>query len=228
MTLPIKFTFDTVSTPDLYRLRNWGDPILVQQAGLSAKFEVNGKPIGSNFNPIPLWLDNNQWSAIAQALIIPHADVMRMSSMQDPSDGFSVDEKMRWMVYDGHGTRPMWTKGGKWFEAPQAWYGTMAFGNNIIQVDDQKSFMTKLPNEDQVRSVSMYRLVCFRNTDWGKTHKTHPHLIHKATEVNDQDKLNEYPRGTIYSPLWSPLDWDYSGTFRPQGMWVPVDWVTNV
>jgi hypothetical protein len=204
----------------LYRALNWGDEPLVKQAGLSALF------VGSNFNPLPIFSNSGTWSAIVNALIIPREDVDRLIELQVPEDDFPVANKMNWLVYDGYNTRPYWCKGGgDWKTAPKIWWGTILFGGQLVLTDGDATFFTKLPEEDAPRDVPMKRLVCFRKSDWGKKHITHPWLIQKATQVDHKNKYSDVPRGFIYSPLWSPLDWDFAGGQQPDAFYIPTDWL---
>jgi len=223
ITFNLKF-----ETSDIRRARNWGDPILVEQAGLSAEL------VGSNFNPLPLYCFNTKtgewsgtWSAVANSLKIPRADLDKLIAMQPKESDPTLNQRMNWLIYNGFAERPMWTKGqGSWDTTPEAYYGTIVFGDNYVKIDDEKTFTTKLPNESSARPVKMNRLVCFRKSDWGVTNETHPWLIHRGTEVDNNDVLNVYPKGgTIWSPLWSPLDWDFAGAFQPDSFWIPSDWI---
>lgn len=211
----------------LYRALNWGDEPLVKQAGLSALFKHdNGKMVGSNFNPLPIFSNSGTWSAIVNSLIIPREDVDRLIKLQVPEGEFSTANKMNWLVYDGFNVRPYWCKGGgDWKTAPKIWWGTILFGGQLVLTDGDATFFTKLPEEDAPRDVPMKRLVCFRRSDWGKTHATHPWLIQKATQVDHKNRYSDMPRGFIYSPLWSPLDWDFAGSQQPDAFYIPADWL---
>ena len=212
-----------LENPDykFYRARNWGDPILVEQAGLSAEVAKT-----SNFNPLPLWSDSGTWSAITNALIIPRDDIERLVDLQ-VQDTMKLKNKMNWLVYSGYAKRPYWcSELGEWNTTPQIWWGTILFGGQLVLTDGDETFFTKLPEEQKKRRVPMKRIVCFRKLDWGVTHDTHPWLIQLATEVDHRDRFNSTPKGAhIYSPLWSPLDWDYAGKHQPKAFYVPTDWL---
>lgn len=211
---------------ELYRALNWGEEPLVSQAGLSALFKQDdGRVVGSNFNPLPIFSNSGTWSAIVNSLIIPREDIDKLIKLQ-MRDTASVESKMNWLVYDGYNCRPYWCRGtGDWKTAKKIWWGTIVFGGQLVLTDGDATFNTKLPQENTPRDVPMKRLVCFRKSDWGKTHATHPWLIHRATEVNHKDKVNDAPRGIIYSPLWSPLDWDFAGGQQPDAFYIPTDWL---
>ena len=205
----------------IYRARNWGDPILVEQGELSAILART-----SNFNPLPLWSDSGTWSAVVNALIIPRDDIERLVDLQ-VQDTMKLKNKMNWLVHDGYAKRPYWCDGlGEWSTAPQIWWGTILFGGQLVLTDGDETFFTKLPGEKEKRWVPMKRIVCFRKRDWGVTHDTHPWLIQLATEVDHRDRFNSTPKGgTIYSPLWSPLDWEFSGKHKPKAFYIPTDWL---
>jgi len=207
----------------LYRTRNWGDPILVKQAGLSAKVAKT-----SNFNPLPLWSNSGDWSAVVNSLIIPREDIDRLMKLQ-VDDGLPIKNKMNWLIWPDHDVRPYWCGDGSgWEKAPKIYWGTISFGNQLVLTDRDDTFTTKLPQENEARPVPMKRLVCFTKWDWDKTHETHPWLIQQATEVDGNDKFGDKPKGIIYSPLWSPLDWDFYSAYRPQAFYLPTDWLIEV
>jgi len=208
----------------LYRTRNWGDPILVKQAGLSAKVAKT-----SNFNPLPLWSNSGDWSAINNSLIIPREDIDRLIKLQVEDDG-KIKNKMNWLIYDKYYVRPYWCGDGSgWEIASKIYWGTIAFGNQLVLTDGDATFNTKLPEENEKRKVLMKRLVCFTKWDWDKSHETHPWLIQRATEVDGNDKFNDKPKGgIIYSPLWSPKDWDFYNAYRPEAFYLPTDWLIEV
>jgi hypothetical protein len=58
--------------------------------------------------------------------------------------------------------------------------------------------------------MEMGRLRTFTRADWGKTHASHPWLIHQASAERwdgTKDVHNPTPGGAVmYSPLWSPVD----------------------
>jgi hypothetical protein len=211
---------------ELWRTRSWGDEILVKQAGLSAQFEYKpGKKRGSNFNPLPLWTGSGVWSAIDNYLVIPRKDVENLIELQVVDEG-TVKQKMNWLVFDQKYVRPYWTDGkGPWMTAPDICWGTIAFGGQLVLTDGDATFNIKMPEENVERQVPMKRLVCFRRRDWGITHDSHPWLIQRATQVDHKDQFSDTPRGIIYSPLWSPLDWDFPGNYKPQAFYLPVDWL---
>lgn len=211
---------------ELWMTRSWGDDILIREAGLSALFEYKpGKLRGSNFNPLPLWTGTGIWSAIDNYLVIPRADVDKLIALQ-VADEVKVEQKMNWLVYDQKYVRPYWTDGkGPWNTAPDICWGTIAFGGQLVLTDGDATFKTKMPEENVEREVPMKRLVCFRRWDWGVTHDTHPWLIQRATQVDHKDQFSDTPKGIIYSPLWSPLDWDFPGNYKPKAFYLPVDWL---
>jgi hypothetical protein len=211
---------------ELWKTRSWGDEILVRQAGLSALYVLkNGKKRGSNFNPLPLWTGSGVWSAIDNFLVIPRADVDKLIALQ-VADETKVEQKMNWLVYDRKYDRPYWTDGkGDWKTAPDICWGTIAFGGQLVLTDGDATFTTKMPEENTEREIPMKRLVCFRGRDWGVTHDSHPWLIQRATQVDHKDQFSDTPKGVIYSPLWSPLDWDFPGKYKPMAFYLPLDWL---
>ena len=216
----------------LYRVRNWGDQILKDQAGLSAQTQliIDGeiKKVGSNFNPLPLWSDSGTFSAVINALILPREDIDYLADLQTTDDGKNLKFKMNWLVYAGNYERPYWTKreDAGWETTPVIYWGTIIFGNQVVLTDGDRDVFVKLPEEKEARNVPMKQLVCFRKRDKGVIHATHPWLIHRATEVDHKDRLNTKPKGVIiYSPLWSPKDWKFAGNHQTETFYIPTDWL---
>src|SRR5215216_6495749 len=87
----------------IFRVRKYGDPVMVAQAGA----DINIKTVDSNFGVIPLYCPEDEtWSAVAKYVKLNKADVKQLLKMQ-VQDQFKPKQKMNWLVCAGTGVRPM-------------------------------------------------------------------------------------------------------------------------
>ncbi|MEW5828757.1 MAG: hypothetical protein AB1846_07690 [Chloroflexota bacterium] len=212
----------------MYRVKRWGDPVLVADANLTV-----GGPIKSNFQAVSVWNDAfRDFGAIEYYLRIPQADVMRLKALQTFPDGYTANQKMQWLGGDPKGRIYMHEQNENWDTAEFLRWGTLTLGNNLVQVDKISRFAVHLPAlpAGQKVTLDMGRLVCFTPADWGATHESHPHLIHRAWCVGANNALIDSPKGIVYTPLWSPLHWTFIGPAKPQptGFWIPMRWLDGV
>jgi hypothetical protein len=216
------------TTPKLLcRLRIWGDPILVQQGGLSV--EIAGT---TNFQAIGLFNKFTSWGGVSNFLnITPRADIDKLIALQveDEYEDKQPDwrsQKMNWLC-KSKGTIYFTGDEPGWRTATRIKWGTIALGNNIVQVDGFEEMFIQLRGETRKRWVTMARLVGFRKSDWGRplNELLALGLVHRCYCAYSGNTLDDTPKGIIYSPFWSPLDWDFSGMTQPQAFYLPVDWM---
>ncbi|HKI55299.1 MAG TPA: hypothetical protein VJ987_14330 [Anaerolineales bacterium] len=197
---------------DVRKLRKWGDPVMVDLMGAdtelinSTNFQVvqtatigdDGKPF---FNCINRFQKN--------------LDYDYLESLQYPSDGYTVQQKMNWLVnYKTHGVSAYWMK-----DSPILYFGPLVFGGQFVQLGETITVNGKYPNRDDYEDIEFRRLIGLRRSDFGKyTYQTHPHLIQRATAAYRMNKYTEYPRGEIFHPVWSDLD--YPANYGDGKLWV--------
>jgi len=231
----IKLT-KAASTPvSLYRLRKWGDEVLVNEAGLST--DLIG---GTNFQAIGLYNTVTMWGGVTNFLNIPRFDIDRLMALQveddfqdkRPEPGAWLDQKMNWLCKE-KGT--IYFTGDHmpgWETAESIKWGTIALGNNLVQVEGVEDMFIATRAETQKRWRKMARLAGFRKTDWGKplNELLARGLVHRCYCAYAGDKLGDSPKGIIYSPFWSPLDWQFIGDAQPQpkAFYVPIEWLVPV
>lgn len=206
--MKVTIKFGSPDTRLIRRVRKWGDPIIVEL--LSATTAGLNPP--SNFQVIKTCTlgDNGRpfFNDIARFQVV---DYNYLKSLQYPSDGFTVDQKMNWLVnheYDESGiiSRPYWIAKG------QCRFGPLVFGGQLVQIDPQPITVTgRYPGHDRSELMIIHRLIGVRHSEFGKyTYATHPHYIQHATEAyragGVDDVYNEYPRGEIFHPVWSDID----------------------
>ena len=111
-----------------------------------------------------------------------------------------------------------------WESSPSIRWGSIALGGNLVMVEEIVDMVAKPPDGNR-REMKMAKLVSFRKTDWGKTWQTHPHLVHRAYCAYKNNQFGDSPKGIVYSPFFSPLDWDFGGTLQPQAWYIPLEWL---
>jgi hypothetical protein len=215
----------------MYRVRKWGDPVLgrlVQEIGTS------------NFQAVGLYNKaNNTVGGVTNFLRIPHGDISKLAAMQLEDQYVDKvtdwrDQKMRWLVkYAGtiYFFRQLATA-GTWYTLPEVQWGTIQLGGNLVQVESVETLLVKLPNETTKRQVKMARLKGFRKTDWERplADLLAEGLVQRCfCAYLPNDKFGDSPKGIVYSPFWSPIDWTFIGPRQPQpdAFYLPMDWLVR-
>lgn len=186
----------------LYRVRQYNDPMMIAMG-----YDINqiAPTTLSNFEYVQVHIPGLGTGSVSTHCTILRADIDRLKALQHERDGVTVREKMNWLVYGGEYVRPYW--GGDWETAADIEWGVILFANQLVMVDRVEWLKVKVPNSPSDAIMKMGRLVTFGKNDWGKTFETHPHLVQRATAVRGKDNIhNEFPRGEIFSLLWSPVD----------------------
>ena len=219
-TIDVSTPNTSTSAGNLYKVKIWGDPVMVAQG-----FDVNFVKT-SNFQAVPLFIEDGSCGGVTSFLHIPRADVEKLKGLQisdDPDN--TVQQKMHWLCGSYRGKIYMYDEpNDDWEISPFIRWGSIALGGNLVMVDKLVDMVVK-PPDNKKRSMTMARLVCFRNTDWGKTWHTHPHLVHRAYCAYHSNHFGDTPHGIVYTPLYSPLDWDFGGTYQPKAWYVPLEWL---
>jgi hypothetical protein len=204
----------------LWKVRVWGDPIMVKQ-GFDVDFAGT-----TNFQAVPLYIENGQGGGVSNFLNIPREDIEKLKALQ-VSDHFPVEHKMEWLCGFRGKIYMFDNQSDNWHTAPSIRWGTIALGGNLVLVDKVVKMTVKPPDKIK-REMDMARLVSFRKTDWGKTWQTHPYLVHRAYCAYKRNKFGDAPKGIVYTPFWSPLDWDFVGVQQPQAWYIPFEWLEPV
>jgi len=216
---------------NIYRLRKWGDPIMVREAGLDVN--IMGT---SNFQAIGLYNKLTGFGGVTNFLHIYRGDIDRLAALQVEDDYVDKiadwrDQKMRWLIKP-KGTIYFGTDDGeRWQDADFIEWGTIGLGNNYVAVEGFETFMVKVPDEDKPRMRYMARLAGFRKTDWGRplAELLAAGLVHRCyCAYKPYNDIGDSPKGIVYSPFWSPLDWDFAGNAQPQALYVPFEWLEEV
>jgi hypothetical protein len=211
-----------VDSSKLYKVKTWSSEGVMHAQGFDVRIVKT-----SNFQAVPLFIEDGSGGGVSSFLNIPREDVEKLKGLQVP-DNYNLAQKMNWLcgyrgriyMYD--------EQSDNWELAKSIRWGSIALGGNVVLIDDIVE-MTAKPPDGIKRKIQMARLVSFRKTDWGKTWQSHPYLIHRAYCCYKPDnKFGDSPKGIIYTPLWSPLDWDFAGQIQPKAWYLPMEWLEQV
>lgn len=214
---------------NIRRIRKWGDPIMVAQAGA----DVN-KVGTTNFQAVGLYNKVTGWGGVTNFLRIPHADVVQLSQMQiedeyvDKIDKW-LDQKMRWLYKKGGTIYFAVNKSNpsEWNTAPIISWGTIALGGNLVQVEKLETIRLKLRGESKAADHSMAKLKGFHASDWKRplAELLAEGLVHRCFCAYKNNIFGDTPKGIVYSPFYSPKDWDFTGTTQPDAFYLPEAWL---
>jgi hypothetical protein len=212
---------------ELRTIRKWGDPVMVEW-GFS--YDLIGT---SNFQAVRTWNDGNRtWGAVTNFLRIPHDEAMLLRSMQQSEmfNGryYDQDSKMDWLFDTRGGTLYFpEIEGDLWETAPRIRWGTVSLGGNVVQIERYDTLLLSIDNEPK-KYYEMARLVGFRKTDWEKSLEDliETGLVHVCSCVYRDNAFSwNTPKGRIYSPFFSPRDYDFAGTQQPEALYLPTLWL---
>lgn len=217
-----------LSVPDskLYRVRKWGDPVMVAYG-----FDVN-QINTSNFQAVALYNNGNkEFGAVSNFIRISHDDVMRLKALQIDDDYESKrsdwhSQKMNWLC-KFRGTIYMFDNDSdQWQTAPYIRWGTLALGGNLVQVLGTDSIRAKM-RDGTTRKVEMARLKGFARADWSRPldDLLAEGVVHRCFCAYENNHFGDSPKGIIYSPFYSPQDWDFTGTAKATALYIPVEWL---
>lgn len=239
----VKIKINNLSSQNgnVFRVRKWGDPIMVGQAGLSTLL------VGTtNFQATGLYNKSTQeFGGVSHFLRIPQADVKKLAAMQveddfvDKKDGWSTQygmevwrvQKMNWLCkskgtiyfYFHHASE------GHWSNLSYIEWGTIALGWNYVTVEDVETLIVRVPEERIPRKREMARLAGFRQSDWDRPLQEllACGLVHRCYCAYWGDDIGDSPKGIVYSPFWSPRDWQFigQGQAQPSNFYIPMDWL---
>jgi GH25 family lysozyme M1 (1,4-beta-N-acetylmuramidase) len=242
--VPIPPTLPPTLPSDVYRVMKWGDPILVAEADRTVStFPPEQSP--SNFQAIGLYNKiAGGFGGVSHYLRIPPADIKRLASLQvednfiDKKPGWNIQyqmeawrvQKMNWLIKE-RGTIYFFyhhRSSGHWSTLDYAEWGTIALGNTLVSVEDVEVFPVTTPDNKR-RTRQMARLAGFRKSDWARSLNdlVENGLVHRCFCVYSGDDIGDSPKGIVYSPFWSPRDWTYISSTKPQpdAFYLPLDWL---
>ena len=231
---------------NIRRVRKWGDPVMTAQ-GLSTVI-IMRDGLTSNFQAVGLCNKTTGFGAVTNWLSIPQADIIRLYDMQkytlaeDKRIGFDypIDKKMDWLFEE---------KGSIYFglsdwRTQSAEWGTLALGGNLVNVEGYETMTWKFP-DGKVTTAKFARLKGFRKSDWTRPfHDIQDEqgkvieygllslgLVHRcycayySAQRKEHDVFGDSPKGVVYSPFWSPLDWKFNGQNNATHLYIPESWL---
>jgi hypothetical protein len=206
---------------NIYRIRRWGDPVM-----LALGFDVN--QVGTtNFQAVGLYNKLTGFGAVTNFIRIARDDIDNLHAMQfeEERNGKTItpEGKMGWLC-SFRGKLYMYDdEADAWETASRIRWGTVALGGNLVQVERFEDIEVKLPGG--TKGVHrMARLVGFRKTDWSRPldELLAEGLVHRCYCAYKNNQFGDTPRGIIYSPFYSPQDWDFNGKKKLDAVYLPV------
>gem|GEM_PF-927084 len=227
----VKWT-DSLVTPtnNLWKVRIWGD----KKLGKDTKDLQTDAD--SNFQAVGVFIkETKQSSGVANSLKIGRDDIDKLMAMQIEDEfiqkqkkpGAWLNQKMSWLC-KGEGTI-YFTKGGKgWETAKSILWGIIALGGNLVQVEGEEEIDFKM--DGVIKPVKMARLAGFKKTDWYRPldELLAEGLVHRCFCVHgSRNKPMDTPKGIIYSPFFSPLEWTFAGQAKPKALYLPFNYLVK-
>lgn len=215
--LDINIKIDRVPSSNLNirQVRKWGDPVMVADG-----FDVN--QIGStNFQAVKVWNDGDRtFGGVSQFLRIPRSDVYRLLAMQI-LDEYTADKKLEWLCSFRGSIYMYENENDDWRTANNIRWGTISLGGNLVQVEGYERITV------QGEVFEMAKLKGFRATDWNRPlpELIAEGLVHRCYCAYRNNQFGDSPKGIVYSPFFSPLDYDFAGTAQPTALYIPTKWL---
>jgi len=205
----------------LYRIRRWGDPVMLELG-----FDVN-RVNTTNFQAVGLYNKETGFGAVTNFIHILRDDIQNLRDIQfdETVNGkeCTQDGKMGWLCSHRGKIYMYDDKLDEWETAQRIRWGTLALGGNLVQVDAFENLKVKLPGEKKEAVHKMARLVGFRKTDWTRPldELLSEGLVHRCYCAYKNNKFGDSPKGIVYSPFYSLLDWDFVGVIQPRALYIP-------
>jgi hypothetical protein len=157
--------------------------------------------------------------------------VLKLKAMQI-EDEYEVkkedwrSQKMEWLC-DYRGTIYFYDgPSDDWKSAPCIRWGTAAIGGNVVHVLDIEIIEAKM-RDGVTRKVEMARLKGFRASDWDRPLDPllAEGLVHRCFCAYKNNAFGDSPKGIVYSPFFSPQDWDFTGKAKADALYIPTEWL---
>lgn len=217
-----------VTPSNVRTVRKVGTPIMLKYG-----YDVTLTAAGSNFQAIDTYNKSTGFGGISNFLRIPHLDLMKLRALQVEDDfeekrGDGIGQKMKWLMSDRGG---VYFQANNWEFVSYVRWGTIITGR-FVYVEGWEDIRAHIPNIG-ITTARYARLGGFRRTHWDlllddKMNKRPDFtqrladlvaagLIHQVWCTYKNNVVSDRtPKGVIFSPFWSPMDWTLRGPATPQ------------
>lgn len=195
--MTFRLTFRTSTEPPapvIRTLKAWGGAMTADSYSATVRVGPDGLPIGQ-FSHIQLYtLDANgrpmDWGSNESASRLTLAQLLDIADMQPTGDGFTLNQKMEWLLYGGSDRwgapmRAHYTD-GKWWQATDIRIINAVYARNPVQVLST--------TERRVQWKGVWQTVPMCRIRTGRD------VVHEVTCVDRNDRPI-LPKGKIVLPL---------------------------
>ncbi len=232
MNITINIKQHVVDTP-IYLTRQYGDPMVAEASmGLEYLYPPGMEYIGNFQEMIPFIKEIGEFNSVSFQLRIPRYYWDYVIAINDTiTDGYPLERKIDWLVSP---------KGSLYFsnqndhmQATDVTWGTILIGNNRVTVDGFEVIDNVRPPNGTKRQRIMARIAGFKKSDVGRPlmellNEGKVQRCWCAYWKNGKNVLGDTPVGIVYSPCWSPEDFEFIGTYKPRNLYVPADWLIKL
>ena len=217
-------TLPTAPQGDFYRVKRYDEMLEYYN------WEMLGINVG-NFGYVQVHVIGLGEGSVTICTRLNHTEVLKLRDMQIEQT-LTKDQIMGKLIYTGKYAQPMWTndENNDWRTSVEVRNGACVYTNQKVLIDRYATLMAKMPGQSYNAMRRMGRLVCFKPTDWGKTYRTHPWLIHHMTGVNSDNVHHENPHGNeIFIPILDPAHFNLTpmNSYVVKEYWIDLEYVTK-
>jgi hypothetical protein len=210
---------------DLYRVKRYDEMLDYYN------WEMLGIDVG-NFGYVQIHVIGLGEGSVTMCTRLTPTEVLKLRDMQIEQT-LTKDQIMGKLIYTGKYGQPMWTndENNDWRTSAEVRNGACVYTNQKVLIDRYATLQAKMPGQSYDTDRRMGRLVCFKPTDWDKTYRTHPWLIHHMTGVNRYNVHHENPHGNeIFIPILDPAHFNLTpmNTSVVKEYWIDMEYVVPV
>ena len=226
----VEWTDELVVADDsLWKVRIWGDPKIPDLTVTSGAVKENAD---SNFQAVGLYNDVTARGAVSNFITIEREDIDMLMAMQvedeyEAKETNWLKQKMNWLCKEKGTIYFTKDTGNDWETGPSIFWGTLALGGNLVRVEGNPITM-EFPGAGA--PIDVVKLAGFSKEDWYRPldELLAEGLVHRcfcAYSANPPDKPIDSPKGIVYSPFFSLLDWRFGegGNKKPRALYIPID-----
>jgi hypothetical protein len=166
------------------------------------------------------------FGAVSNYIYILRDDIDNLIRMQfvEKENGIPVEKKMNWLCRFRETVYMFDSEEDSWAHSPKIRWGTVALGGNLVQVEDFEEIQIKEKGKKKETRL-MARLAGFRKSDWERPldELLAEGLVHRCFCAYKGNAFGDTPKGIVYSPFYSLLDWDFGGQKKPLALYLPAE-----